>query len=279
MSIQSKEVTLHDGSKLDIQIYGEGPTILLPVNPTPIEAEQAEALRQYGGDPALGKTLIDGLSDAFRVVAFDYEGHVLSQPMPDTLTPDNFAADMLAIADAAGADSFAYYGYSWLAMVGFQLALRTNRLSALMMGGYPPIDGPFAEMMKVVTAANDASGGDPNAPLEDEWSTARMSKGQTQQFVTLYAALQGFDDRAALPKITCPRLCFAGSGDEIEYADPWGGVLVSISGPMIRQRAELEALGWDVYVLDGLDHMGAMHATRVLSIIRPWLESKLIAAQ
>ena len=52
------------------------------------------------------------------MVAFDYEGHVLQVPKPDTLTPANLAADLLAVADAAGADRFAYYGYSWLALAG-----------------------------------------------------------------------------------------------------------------------------------------------------------------
>ena len=104
------EVKLHDGSTVELEIHGEGPALLLPVNPKPVEGEQAEQLRQYGADPALGKSLIDGLRDSFRVIAFDYEGNVLSLPKPETLTPDNVSADLLAAADAAGADRFAYYG-------------------------------------------------------------------------------------------------------------------------------------------------------------------------
>jgi hypothetical protein len=41
-----------------------------------------EEMRRWGADPALGRALIDGLSDAFRVVAFDYEDHVLQVPSP-----------------------------------------------------------------------------------------------------------------------------------------------------------------------------------------------------
>jgi hypothetical protein len=52
-------------------------TVLLPVNPKPVTGPQAEELRRWGADPALGRSLIDGLSDAFQVAAFDYEGHVL----------------------------------------------------------------------------------------------------------------------------------------------------------------------------------------------------------
>ena len=169
------EARLHDGSAIEIEIQGEGPALLLPVNPRPIEGPQAEQLRQYGADPALGKSLMDGLSDAFQVVAFDYEGNVMSTPKAETLTPGNVVADLLAVADAAKADRFAYYGYSWLAMIGLQLAIRTHRLSALIMGGFPPLHAPYEEMLRVTTAAYEMAGG---PPTDDEWSTAGLSKGQ-----------------------------------------------------------------------------------------------------
>lgn len=263
---------LHDGSTIELEIHGKGPALLLPVNPRPIEGPQAEQLRQYGADPALGKSLIDGLSDTFQVVAFDYEGHVLHTPKPETLTPGNVAKDLLVVADAAKVNEFAYYGYSWLAMIGLQLAIRTDRLSALIMGGFPPLDGPYQEMLRVTTAAYNMAGGPPS---DDEWSTAGLSKGQTQQFVTLYQELQGFDDQAAQEQITCPRLCFVGSADEIQYGKNWGDVLVSLANPLIKHRTHLEALGWEVRVLDGLDHMQAMQANQVLPILRSWLISKL----
>jgi pimeloyl-ACP methyl ester carboxylesterase len=227
------------------------------------------------------------------VVAFDYEGHVLQAPKPDTLTPANLAGDLLAVADAAGADRFAYYGYSWLAIAGMQLAIRSDRLTALAMGGYPPLDGPYAPMLQVTTAthemavANQTSpppaqppGESPESPGEPDWSQVEMtlSEAQTRQFVTLYQALQDFDDRAAQAQLRCPRLCFVGSADEIAYDQRWGGVRVDIAGPVIARRAELEALGWQVEVLEGLDHMQAMQAAQVLPILRPWLIGSLGAS-
>src|SRR5215216_5173892 len=170
---QMPEVRLHDGSALEVEVHGQGPALLLPVNPRPVEGPQAEELRKYGADPALGKSLIDGLSDRFRVVAFDYEGNVLRLPKPDTLTSANVAADLLAVADAVNAERFAYYGYSWLAMVGLQLAIRTRWPDALIMGGLPPIHGPYAEMLRVTTAAHELAGSarTPPAADEDEWSS------------------------------------------------------------------------------------------------------------
>jgi pimeloyl-ACP methyl ester carboxylesterase len=284
------EVRLHDGSTVAVEVHGRGPTVLLAVNPQPVEGAQAEEMRRWGVDPALGRSLIDGLSDAFRVVAFDYEGHVLRVPKPDTLTPANVAGDLLAVADAVDADRFAYYGYSWLALSGLQLAIRTDRLAALVMGGFPPVGGPYAEMLRVTVAtrelASSATSTTTSQPLEErpdepsgelDWSQVEvtLTEAQTQQFVTLYEALQGFDDLAVQARISCPRLCFVGSADEITYGERWGGVHVSLAGPVVNRRAELQALGWEVRVLEGLDHIQAMQAVHVLPILRSWLAGRL----
>jgi pimeloyl-ACP methyl ester carboxylesterase len=287
------EARLHDQSTIAVEVHGRGPTVLLAVNPTPVEGPQAEELRRWGVDPALGRTLIDGLGDRFRVVAFDYEGQVLQHPKPDTLTPANLAADLLAVADAAGADRFAYYGYSWLALAGLQLAIRSDRLTGLVMGGFPPLDGPYAQMLQVTTAthamavANSTSApsgattppSSQDAAGEPDWSQVEVSltEAQTRQFVTLYQALQRFDDRAAQAQLGCPRMCFVGSADEIDYGERWGGVRVSMAGPVISRQAELEALGWQVQVLEGLDHTQAMQAAQVLPVLRPWLITWLAA--
>src|SRR5713226_5254830 len=188
------EAKLHDGSTIEIEVHGTGPTLLLPVNPQPVIGPQAEQMRQYGTDPALGQSLIKGLSDAFRIVAFDYEGQCLRIPKPDTLTPANTANDLLAVADAAGAGRFAYYGYSWLALIGLQLAIRTDRLWALVLGGFKPLNGPYEEMLRVTTAAHEMASGARVTPSADEseWSGVSLSRDQTRQFVTLYQALQEF---------------------------------------------------------------------------------------
>ncbi|GLZ79543.1 hypothetical protein Afil01_43500 [Actinorhabdospora filicis] len=262
---------LHDGNTIDVHVQGTGPAILLPVNPIPVEGEKADSLRKWGVDPALGRTLIDGLSDAFTVIAADYEGHVLAHPKPDTLTPDAIAADLLAVADAAGAGRFAYYGYSWLALAGLQLAVRTGRLTALAMGGFPPLGGPYADML-VVTRATHAMAGRPSSGGEwdGDWDSVGvgLSEAQTRQFVTLYEALRGFDDTRA--EVTVPRLCFAGSADTIAYGERWGNTVVDIAGAFARE--DLAGAGWEVAVLDGLDHTGAMQPGAVLPVLRPWLD-------
>ncbi|WP_345761631.1 alpha/beta fold hydrolase [Diaminobutyricibacter sp. McL0608] len=302
-------IRLSDGSTIEAVIEGAGPAVLLPVDPIPVTGDRAAELRKWGVDPALGRRLVDGLSDRFRVVAFDYEGHLAEHPKPDSLTPGNVAFDLLTVADAAGTDRFAYYGYSWLALAGLQLALRTDRLSALVMGGYPPLDGPYEEMLAVTEAGHDqaiaaaerreaaaaadapepepaptpAPGtGSPDSPDFDpadfDWTSVEitLTEEQTRQYLTLYRELQGFDDRSIQDRLTIPRLCFAGSADTIDYDGSWGGVTVDLAGPLVRERDTLQRLGWQVHVLEGLDHTSAMQPDAVLPIIRPWLSENLL---
>jgi hypothetical protein len=56
------------------------------------------------------------------------------------LTADRWCNHIFAAADAARADRFAWFGYSGGGVVGLQLASRTDRLTALICGGWPPLD-------------------------------------------------------------------------------------------------------------------------------------------
>ncbi|MET1087783.1 MAG: alpha/beta hydrolase [Arthrobacter sp.] len=277
---ETAEAVLHDGSIIPVSIRGEGPALLLPVRLEQFPADQAETMRKWGGDPDLGPALVAGLSRTNRLIVADYEGHRMAHPAADTLTPGNLAADLLAIADAGGAGAFGYYGYSWLALAGLQVAVRTNRLRALALGGFPPWDGPYRSMLAVTRAAHAASiqSQEPSGvPIEEaepgDWDSAvvQTTEAQTRQFVTLYEALQDFDDVAASVPPRLARLAFAGSDDQIDYSKQWGGVRVSIGEPLARHRDALLAAGWDVQVLPGLDHLGAMHSSVVLPILVGWL--------
>jgi hypothetical protein len=276
---ETADAALHDGTTIPISIHGDGPPLLLPASLATHTPAEAETLRQWGGDPDLGPNLVKGLEGSNRVIVADYEGHRMAHPAPVTLTPDNVAVDFLAIADAARAEGFAYYGYSWLALSGLQLAIRTDRLRALAMGGYPPLDGPYKSMLAVTRAAHAASAqpADPEspavAPEPGDWDSAAIqtSEAQTRQFVTLYEALRDFDDSAIMLPPGLPRFAFAGAEDRIDYGPRWGGVQVLIGAPLAAHRAALTEAGWEVEVLPGLDHLGAMNSSVVLPILAGWL--------
>lgn len=303
-----KEIRLPDGTAIEAGLAGhrERPAIMLPIAKATVYGREAELLKQWGVDPELGEHFAERLADTFRVLYFDYEGHRLRYPNPEHLTPEVIAGDFLHIAAEMGVGTFAYYGYSWLALAGLQLAIRTNRMTALIMGGFPPIGGPYDEMLTVTEmthkqATNKEKGGDGQA--EGLWNAAEtahwdqvevtmdpaeavdwddvevtMNPAVTKQFVTLYRSLACFDDRSVQDRLRLPKLAFAGEADTIVYGSRFGGVTVDMAGELLRNERELTALGWDVSVLkgDGMDHTKAMQPQAVLPLIKPWLARCLI---
>ena len=88
---------------------------------------------------------LDGFTDDYTVVTADYRPAGVSeataaefpQEVAESFTADGVSADILAVADTVGSDRFAWYGYSFGGVMGLQLAARTDRLSALICGGWP----------------------------------------------------------------------------------------------------------------------------------------------
>lgn len=127
------EAVVHDGERVPLRIEGRGPTILMhpqPAWPT-LPADLLE--NKY----ALDEALVERLRDRYRLVLFEYP----KTPKPLTLTPENVVRDLHAIADAAEADRFAWCGYSWTAVIGIQLAIATDRLTAFVCGAGRPSTG------------------------------------------------------------------------------------------------------------------------------------------
>ncbi len=272
---------LHDGSVIEVYTAGDGPPILLPVRVQPYDEETAATMRAWGADPESGPTLVAGLADTCTVIAADYEGHRMQHPAPDTLTAGTIVDDLLSIADAVTTTRFTVYGYSWLGLAAYQLALRSNRVNALAMGGFPPVHGPYGPMLAVTTAAHEAAlakGSEPEPAVSaaeitpGDWDSATIQadEAQTRQFLTLYLSLQNFDDAAAATRLTVPRLCFVGELDNIDYPLQWGDTRVAIADAVIGQRKELTAAGWAVKILPGLDHISAMKGDTVLAVLRDW---------
>lgn len=248
-------------------------------------------LKLWGVDPELGKHLVDGLSDKFRVLYFDYEGHLFQHPV-DKLTADHIVNDFLHIADKMNIGRFSYYGYSWLALAGLQLAIRTDRLDSLIMGGFPPYGGPYAEMLVVTrhthrqaiaNRTNQTETTPPptsaETPDDIDWENIKVTIDPlvTQQFVTLYESLAGFDDRSVQSLLNVPRLAFAGEKDMIAYGEAFGHVTVDIAGQLRRHADQLRHLGWAVELLagSGMDHTKTMQPNVVLPLIKPWLLKQL----
>lgn len=291
---QSKAVTLADGSTLEVSLTGKpgGQIIMLPVVKKSVYGQEAESLKMWGVDPELGKHFVEGLSDLFQVLHFDYEGHRFQHPQPDLLTPEYLAHDFLHIADEMGIPTFSYYGYSWLALAGLQLAIRTSRLESLIMGGFPPLEGPYREMLTVTAKTYEQALQPPSFPSPQEqmqdldrpeafdWDQVQVALDprQSKQFLTLYQSLVEFDDTSVQDQLQLPKLTFAGEADRIEYGENFGGVTVDIAGTLRKNEQTLRELGWNVALLPGkdMDHTKAMQPEIVLPLMKPWLAANLL---
>ena len=191
------------------------------------------------------------LAEEYRVVVLDYPPRDVSQEFVDAFTAEQVCAEIVAVADAVGAARFAWFGFSWGAGVGLQLAVRTNRLTALACGGWPPLGGQYDETLAVAEAG---------AP-----------RGGDKHYVTYYRSLRNWPERDAVSKLTCPRLVFAGTNDQFVAE----GHSIRI-GPLVSEhRNELEGLGWTVRLVDGFGHELGARPDVVIPLLQEFFDPLL----
>lgn len=284
---------LHDKTRIPLIIAGEGPTLLLAVGLDRATGELERQMKAEGLDPQLGLTLLQSLMQHFTVVAFNYEDHRIRNPAPGTLTPNQVTEDLLAIADAAGAETFAYYGYSWLGLAGIHLAASKTRVRALAIGGFPPLGAPFEALYDIAVQAHRAAVGRTHStnpasitaftrssanmrPTSEELEPLLpMRAAQARQFVTFFRHLKETDETATLLNIRCPAMCFIGSNDTLPGPDG----TISMAAPLLIRRNELVQAGWNVQVLEGLDQIEAMQPSLILKLVLPWLQKQAITSE
>jgi pimeloyl-ACP methyl ester carboxylesterase len=246
-------VTRSDNSRIFYEVYGgDAPALFCgaPLSATP-------ALRGYDEVHWLvTQAFIKDLGRDYRLLLMDYPYGCgqSSSAMPTVTSVVRVAEDFLAVADAAGFDRFAWYGYSWGAVSGLQLALRTDRLTALIAAGFPPLDGPYELMLQ--SCRHWVEHPVPGCPPE-----------LIQQFVRYYEDLQGYDDRLAVPQIKVPCLTFVGDRDAVDTGVGQAPIHANID----KNRGLLEELGWQVHILRGEDHDTAMLPEKAIPIIRGFL--------
>lgn len=249
---------LDDQSGVFWERRGQGPALLL--GPAILES-QGEIIGPPMDD-VLARYLAR-LTDRFTVVTVDYPGIGRSRNIdPFALTADQVCTDLLHVADAAGFDHFVYWGTSWGAAMGLQLAVRTRRLNGLIMGAWTPLGAPYGTVLE---------GARRSLPDPEPGSLKVLrDKAQYQQWVTLYESVQVFDEAGALAAVSCPRLVYVGEHGDSDA----GGLELPIASAVRGRRTEIEAAGWQVEILPDLDHGGAvMSPDMVIDRIDPFLDS------
>lgn len=142
------------------------------------------------------------------------------------------------------------------------------------MTGFPPLDGPYREMLDSVRSATTTEFDDLHGVSLSAVQKAALV-AQTHQFASYYEPLQDFDDRDANTRLNLPRLCFVGTDDTVGVGD----VVTPIGDTVAATRPELEALGWEVHLLDGLDHLGAVEPDVVVPLLRDWMDRAVTGAR
>ncbi len=207
---------------------------------------------------------LDRLSDRYRVLRVDCPSIGGSRDIaPDELTADRVCADLLAVASAAGFDRFAYWGYSWGAAAGLQLAARTDRLTALVLGGWPPLGAPYEGILQATRLKQP----DP----EPSSLKVLRSKEQYRQWETYYTSMLDWPEAESVARIACPKMVyFGGDGDLVEAGFP-----IRIASIIREHRVTLEQLGWAVHEIPGQGHGVCMAPELVVPPVRAFLDKVL----
>lgn len=250
---------LDSASGVFYDVQGQGQPLLIGL---PLMASLTQIFGSEMQDVLDG--YLDRLTDRYRVLRVDYPSIGGSRDIaPQDLTADRVCADLLAVATAAGFDRFAYWGYSWGAAAGLQLASRTDRLTALVLGGWPPLGAPYKDILQATRLKQP----------DPEPSSLKIlrSKQQYRQWETYYASMLSWCEGESVARIRIPKMVFFGSeGDLVE-----AGVPIRIASIIREQRTTLEGQGWVICELADKDHGVCMAPQLVVPPVRAFLDGAL----
>lgn len=241
------------------EVFGEGAPLFIGF---PIMASHGQIFGAAAD--RIRQAFVDQFKDKYRVLLVDYPSIGKSREIaPTELTADRVCSDLLLTASDAGFNEFAYWGYSWGAAVGLQLSLRTDRLTALVMGGWPPLGADYAAALKAARAQID----DPPKEVQ----VVLRSPAQYAQWATFYQSIDGFDEQSAAQRVAASRLAYVG-GD----GDVGAGAEMIRNATILRERKrELEAMGWQVEIIDGEGHYVGLKPEIVCPLVRKYLDASL----
>jgi pimeloyl-ACP methyl ester carboxylesterase len=132
-------VTSPDHSQIAYDVCGSGPAIMLLHGGGSSRQEWQEA------------GYVERLKKEFTVISVDMRGHGESDKPTDfsSYSVERMEQDFLAVADACGVDRFVLCGYSLGGNVGRYLAVRSDRVTAMVMIGNPLGPGVSGEWLKL----------------------------------------------------------------------------------------------------------------------------------
>lgn len=254
-----KSVRVADGTEIWFATHGDPSFPALLLGPH----FYASLGRTEGDDTS---RWIDGLRDEFFLIVADYPRGFgrTGNPLGLDFTPDVAAEEYDRIADAAGVERFGWVGYSYGGAIGLQVACRSTRVSALAVGGFPPLRAPYREMVEITTrmatASQDAAGMDPKLL----WSA-----------VGFYGPLPGWPEQAEVAKLRMPCMTYMGTAD---VGVPAHGVNIPLAARLREAESDLKAIGWQIEWIEGEDHVSTAQASASLPVVRDFFRKGLSPA-
>jgi len=182
-----------------------------------------------GTDRSMWREQVELLPRNWNVVTFDLRGHGVSPLSPRTPSIDDFADDVIAIADDLGVDRFAFCGLSIGGAIGQSLGARyPHRLGSLVLASTGlTILSPDAlkDRAERVLAEGTSWIADVSA---SRWFTERfraerpdvvdakmdhLRRMEPRAYADACLALAGFDGHDVAASISTPTLVLAGEDD------------------------------------------------------------------
>lgn len=206
MHIQSS-----DGLRLEYDIQGRGPGLLL--------------VHGFGADRHTWDGVTDQLAAHFTVIRPDLRGCGNSDKPLEVAAyhRERHLDDLMRLADAVGAHTFHYWGFSFGATIGIHLGATCDRVArAVVSGSY------FGH---IFTPARIQGYLDDPPPTDVERYNARINA------MASYPGIEPSD-------IRCPMLVTTGTRDG------------SVVGALMEQRDAIEAAGLQLHIFDDLNHAG-----------------------
>jgi pimeloyl-ACP methyl ester carboxylesterase len=232
-----------DGLDLHYEVTGSGPALLLP------------KFNYVRWDDYLDVGLLAG---RFTVVTASPRGFAASSRLAadgDYRVAD-LAGDLAAVMEAAGFGRFSVFGYSFTGAFAPWLAHLTDRVDAVVSGGFPVV-GDYSPLYPEIRCRSEAARSDPAA-----WRVL-ASRFDNRAGLGFYRELSGLPPDFLVDGLPCPLFAFWGEDDE-EIARG-GGVRLLASG--------LDRRGLRHASFPGHDHDGMLaHINEAVPSVLAWFD-------
>jgi pimeloyl-ACP methyl ester carboxylesterase len=243
------KTTLGPDAYFEVHGNPAGPSVLLGPPVFSQIANQAQVKLQA----EIKEGYIKYLGDRCRLLMSDYPHLQGAETAPEEtrLTVENVCKDYLAIADAAKVERFAAVGYSWGGNSVLQLATRSPRVIALVVGGWPALSGPYKHMLDFTQQLHKQS----------------PEQAEIIHYVNYYRSLQDWPEKAEVAKLTCPRLNFVDTGDSDD---------TNFIGTLRKNADTLHKMGWETAeVTSGKGHPGGLMPDVACPVISSFLDKHM----